>query len=216
MTVAWLGNWMYARQLSVVAPWHGGLIGIPRHLQLTATAAGSRLRQRPIDAVTTLREGAVTESRLALLESTAETSLATHVPIPGDWDVMLELGTASAVTLSLFDGAIAIALERNGALLTLQRASRDGLPATFATRQEALREKPSRAIRLRMLVDTCAIELFADDGATTFSALVFPPRIDAPIRARATAGTARITLSMWALRRTALPPCGAGNIARPL
>ncbi len=200
ITVAWVGNWAYARQLPA-APWAGGLLSLPRRLELIATPGGSRVRQCVATGMTPLCEPHCAGDRVVV--GSRRLAVAEVLPLPCELDVFLELDTANALCIHLFGGALSLALDCDGASLTLERQRTSDSPPGFAHRSRVPREATSPQVRLRAYVDTCAVEIYADDGAITFCALVFPRNPAGELLASASGGTGWVQVTVTPLASVA-------------
>jgi sucrose-6-phosphate hydrolase SacC (GH32 family) len=62
-----------------------------------------------------------------------------------------------------------------------------------------MRSVPGAAATLRILLDTCAVEIFADDGAVTFSALVASTEACMTLTLRSAGGEAHVSGEVYSL-----------------
>lgn len=157
IATAWMNNWLYAEHLPT-HPWRGQL-SFPRQLRLEQTDEGYSLAQWPIAGLETL---ALPEQRGPAL----------------DVQIELETGTADCrgIHLRAGDSLVEIAWRRASQTLTLDRTqAAGGLGPSFASRYAApLRLAQGERLALRLLVDRSSVEVFAQRGLVTLSALVFP------------------------------------------
>ena len=186
LTTAWVGNWAYARRLPV-SPWAGGPLALPRRVDVVATPRGPRLRQRLLPELESLAAAPAVEGA----EHVGTTPRAPALPdAPFLLDLHWELLGAEAATLTLFGGAVTVALEESGASISLERGDQPtGLG--LAGRWRAERPAPSPDAHLRIVVDRCVVAVYADDGRVPFTALVLARGEPAEARLAARGGHAR-------------------------
>ncbi len=188
--VAWMGDWSYAQEVPS-AGWRG-VMSIPRRLGLVDTPAGPRLTQEPIAQL-----GDVLEPVLSL----GPGRLAAAGPEqPGDRDALsraraecfdlrlslevdpVDLGAAvgeCAVELRVHSGEhewTSVTYDLREASVSLDR-SRSG-PAPFhrehGSRCSAPLDPVDGVVQLRVVGDTCSMEVFGHAGSPALSALVYP------------------------------------------
>jgi sucrose-6-phosphate hydrolase SacC (GH32 family) len=185
--VAWMSNWLYADR-TPTSPWRGAAT-LARSLALRTVGGRARLVQRPVLPAGTplpLADGA----RAAL----AAGSAAGPVPLLRDapdavrlrLDVTVPPGSTVALDVLSDDHArtrVALAAAPDGAVRLLLDRTRAG-PTDVHPDFPALVDAPvTGAVRadggprttLDVVVDTSSVEVFAADGATCATALVFPP-----------------------------------------
>ena len=175
--IGWMSNWEYAQDVPTT-PWRSAM-SVPRELALRATPEGPRLVQQPVRELARLRvaHGRVRESAVAaanarlagprfagpLLEFEVEFAVQGH----GRFGLEVHRGEQERTRIECDPLAGRLVLDRTHSGKT------DFHPA-FADRQEApLRVRDGR-VRLHVLCDTSSVEVFANDGETVLTALVFP------------------------------------------
>ena len=200
LTIAWASNWAYARELHV-APWAGGPLSLPRDVSIVRLGGAWRLRQRPTSGLDALCDLPMSSVHYAVGPQPLQ--LLAAPPAPYIMDVEWDLGQAAGATLELAGGALRLLIEDSGSAFALERPGDTRLPAAFAGRWQASRHAPSAIAKLRIIVDSCALEVFADDGSITFCALMFPLRES--IRAWAEGSSASLRVTMTPLRSSQIP-----------
>lgn len=196
LTIAWLGNWAYARRLPTTT-WAGGLLGLPRRLLITAVNGTVRLRQQPGAPLHAIRVEDPSHTDAALPHGA---DVPIRLPcLPCELDVTLSLDSATRVELALHGGHLVIGLTERGSALTLDRAHDAAETPGFAGHWRAPRPRPSAAARLHVLLDANAVEVYADDGDVTFCALSFPRDATGDAVARAFGGDGSLRLTARAL-----------------
>jgi levanase len=96
-----------------------------------------------------------------------------------DIEAEIEPGTARTVGLSLRRGAgeetrVGYDAERGEVFLDRRRSGRVDFNPAFPGRYAGPLSPERGRVRLRVLVDSSSVEVFANGGATVISALVFP------------------------------------------
>ncbi|OWR30910.1 beta-fructosidase [Saccharibacillus sp. O23] len=193
IVMAWMTNWDYPFAFPT-AGWKG-VLSLPRELSLTRTAEGIRLAQAPIEELAALRSE---------LRSIGETTVNGDSPNPlqglnaGAYEIEAELelpetGAADSFGFRVREGGGQFTDIRYSAAeekLSLDRSASgivDYSPL-LSLRQEAKLPPESngnKRIKLRIFVDESTVEVFAADGRTVFSDVIFP-------------GTARRGMSFYA------------------
>jgi fructan beta-fructosidase len=163
--LGWMNNWQYAKDLPT-SPWRGQMT-FPRKLSLRKTAEGIRLVEQPADELKELAGPGVSEPK-----ETKGHSFELRAE--------MQLGSAQKMGWKLLAGNgsyTVIGYDRDGHKLFVDR-THSGLTdfnKDFPSRNEAPLDLRGDVLRLRVLVDRCSIEVFAQDGEIAMTELVFPP-----------------------------------------
>jgi sucrose-6-phosphate hydrolase SacC (GH32 family) len=195
-TIAWQSSWAYARRLPFDG-WAGGPMSLPRELRLARRGDGWRVVQQPAVDLAPWRERTHRPPDVVLEHERVAT-----LPLPdGPYELELEIVHEGASTVELDFGAGHLRFRSlaHGANCELERTAGLVEDAGFAGRWHARREAADAVLRVRVILDACTCEIFVDDGAPTFSALVFPADGHAPLRLRASGGAARVAAVVHAL-----------------
>ncbi len=177
--LGWMSNWQYAQDVPT-SPWRSAMT-IPRELSLRRTADGLRLVQKPVDEMLTLRGATPLRFPGGTFAAAAEWLLE-QKGLPPQLDMELVfagINARSTFTLRLQTGpeeSTAIVVDGARARLIVDRthSGKMDFHAKFAARHEApLRITGGRVI-LRLIVDTSSMEVFAQDGETVVTELLFP------------------------------------------
>ncbi len=196
LALGWMSNWQYAAVVPT-SPWRGAMT-VPRELVLRRTPEGLRVAQQPVRELASLRRGAPRTFGGGTVAQAAAW-LAEQGPLPPLLEVEVELAGLAMTPLALEIGsgkgeATTVSLDAARGQLSVDR-TRSGLvtfhPAFPGRYQAPLRVMDGRC-RLRLLLDTSSLELFAQDGETTLTALMFPTSTTRALRLStpATASTA--------------------------
>ena len=197
LLVGWTNDWAYARDVPTGDGWRGSF-AVPRELSLRPTPAGLALVQQPLAELRTLGKEAVNLKSQALKAG----SQGFEVPFRGeayDLELTLEPGQAHTLTLNVLQSAtekttLRYDVARQTLTLDRRQSGQVEFNPLFALTTETARV-PLRngQLRLRLLVDKSVVEVFAQDGETTLTDLVFPRRHEGRITLLAEGGPARLT-----------------------
>lgn len=176
--MGWMNNWQYAASVPT-SPWRGQMT-IPRELSLQKTPDGIRLTQQPLDPLQKLREReldlnnqALDELNHALARTTAAKSRSFEIRSD------IPLGTALEVSwkiLAANGSSTIVGYDRQTHQLFIDR-THSGLISfskDFPARIAAPLTLPGNSLEVKILVDRCSVEVFADKGRVTITSLVFP------------------------------------------
>ncbi len=204
--IGWLNNWQYA-PVTPTGTWRGAM-SIPRRLSLVRSGSDVLLAQQPVDQLARLRR----PLPLCLSDGVELADGATHRPLPGgvqtdSLELELELEPRGAtVQLRLLQtgrqyttvGYDSLAGEL---FLDRTRAGDASFHRGFAVRR-VMRHPlpPDGRLRLRLFVDRSTVEVFADDGRSVISALVFPQGVGGGVQLVSSGGRATVRrLAAWSL-----------------
>lgn len=160
--IGWMDNWQYAAKLPT-SPWRGQMT-FPRELSLRKTPAGIRLYQQPIEQIEQLA-GSTDDSR-----PTHSFMLAFSLDTNKGREVGLKL-------LANRENYTSVGYDPAKEVLFVDR-SHSGLTSfspDFPARIEAPLNTSNTTFEIKVLVDRCSIEVFADGGRVVSTNLVFPP-----------------------------------------
>ena len=176
ISIAWMSNWSYAREVPG-ADWRGAF-SLPRELTLNQTQHGIRLQQTPIAELKSLRWGTLqwldrkilpgknllSELRKDTYEILAEFEADVSAEMFG---FRLRKTDTQQTTIAYKPKTQELILDRTA---SGQVDFKDGFAASISV---PLLPEQGR-IRLRIIVDHCSVEVFANDGVVAMSALIFP------------------------------------------
>jgi levanase/levanbiose-producing levanase len=175
--IGWMNNWDYANSLPT-SPWRSGM-SLAREVGLATVDGLPRLVQRPVlpldcgEPARTIQDVEFSDSRLQLPDA-----------MPGSAQLIeaeILPGTARTVAFRLLatsDGSAATVLSFDAvkARLTLDRrnSGNTAFHEKFASAESAPVKLDGGVLRLRIVVDQCSVEVFAQGGTVAMSDLVFP------------------------------------------
>lgn len=197
--IHWMGRWEYISNINF-SPWLGQL-GIPRELNLIKVGDQIRLASLPVREMESLRINHVRKQNINITNEynykIVDSAKKNHL---ADIELMLDLKNLDAgdtfhVVFSGKKDELKIAFKENEFILDRTRAGKiipnfEGVKIsqgnfdnphfirptktrTFQDLWKAPRLINSSDLKLRIIIDTNAIEMFADDGLTSMCALFF-------------------------------------------
>ena len=179
--LAWMSNWAYTLEVPT-SPWRSAMT-VPRSLTLRRTSAGFRLVQRPVEELEILREepalefsgGSFAAADLWLYQRSDLNELLdvemtfSEVFPSAPFVVNIHTGTAEVT---------AIAIDPREGQLTIDRMHsgiKEFHPAFAASSRHAAPLRIAEDIlKIRFLLDTSSLEVFAQDGEIVLTDLIFP------------------------------------------
>lgn len=202
--MGWLGNWEYARE--VPTSWGSGVLALPRELELRSTPGGLRIFQRPIPALETLRGDTV---HVGKSELNGTRPLTEFTPTRNTF----EIDTSFEILDPQARFGLRLALSENGEGVSVGYDARTGnvfidrtnpengdFSPYFAKYAVAPLQPQDGVIRMRIYVDQSSVEVFANDGEVSLSAVMFPHPSSTGIELFAERGRAQLTtLQAWEL-----------------
>ena len=167
--IGWMSNWQYA-QVVPTDPWRSAMT-VARRLQLHDTPSGLRVYAQPVSALDDLR-------------SNPRTLTGGEVAIAAPSEALLSLemgkGDTTAVGFELTNGKgesyrFTYRPDEGRFYSDRSAAGTGDRYADFGTGvATGERIAKSEILELRVLLDRSSIEIFADDGATVFTELLYP------------------------------------------
>ena len=177
ITMGWMGNWEYARE--VPTGWGKGALALPRTLELRSYAGGLRLIQQPIAELEQLRQTEVQLKELTLEQGTR--LLPEFAPRRNTYEIdatftIDDPGAKFGLKLAVNgDSGLKVGYDARTSTLSLDRTNTENgdFSAKFSKLATAPLAPRDGAIRLHIYIDQSSIEVFANDGEVTMTALMF-------------------------------------------
>jgi sucrose-6-phosphate hydrolase SacC (GH32 family) len=177
--LAWMSNWQYANDVPTT-PWRSAMT-VPRAITLRRTPDGLRMIQRPVPELEKLRKGDPLRFAGGTLDD-ARKWLSSHESLPPLLDVELALSglsDAGPVTLNIHsrkDELTSLTINPKQSRLSVDRrkSGQVDFHQAFPGRHEAPLRITDGRLRLRLLLDTSSLEVFAQDGEMSYTGLIFP------------------------------------------
>jgi fructan beta-fructosidase len=206
--MGWMNNWAYAKDVPTY-PWRG-LLSLPRRLSLASDPRTGTLSllQNPVEELATLRRDPFRLENIPLGEGRLPLEprgVALEIALE------LELGTARECGLRLRVGdAEATVVGYNAQKRELYLDRRNSGSVDFSDRFAGRHSVPllpqAGRIALRVFLDTCSVELFADGGGAVVSSLIFPRPSSTGLELFVEGGSAVVRhLELWKLDRALHP-----------
>lgn len=173
--IAWMSNWSYGRTTPATT-WRG-VMTLPRELGLRRTQGGLQLVQQPVAELERHGRTLLEQQGVRLEAGTRWTP-----PVEGealDVTVRLTLDGPGCLRIGVHEGSTRVAYDGRRGEVVVERLLA-GLEGASAEPQRVrlpacdLPERGGAEVELRIVVDTCSVEVFADGGAVVLTDLVFP------------------------------------------
>ncbi len=164
--IAWMNNWTYANDIPT-HPWRGAMT-IPRRLTVENCDGRKILTNTPIEAIS--------ERRVLFSDSVSRA-----VDLPSIcFDIALEcyLDTSASPLVFEFSNEVgdrlSISVDHVSRELRIDRSRAGWRADKFNTVALAPIFTRGHSLDMRLIVDACSLEIFADGGKTVLTALLFP------------------------------------------
>lgn len=178
--LGWMSNWQYAQDVPT-SPWRSAM-SLPRALSLRATDDGLRLVQTPVRELRELRGERRRLRTTSLARANAwlrgQGALGELLEITMTWRGV-EGRTGFGWSLSAGpEERTVLRCDAQTGLMTLDRSQsgRTAFHPRFADVIEAPWRPDDGILRMRVFVDASSVEVFAQDGETVLTTLIFPER----------------------------------------
>ncbi len=176
LSVAWMNNWQYAREIPTLG-WRG-LMSVPRQLSLKDTPRGPRLIQQPVSELASLR-GEVFYWGDKIVHPQTNLLADLHgdcLEIIAEFRIIKETDQFG-LRLGVGDGCrttIAYSVAEQKVRVGRAFSGVTQFNPNFARLHSAPLTPENNLVRLQILFDRSALEVFVNDGLLTFSELIFP------------------------------------------
>lgn len=176
--IGWMSDWRYAQE-TPTAPWRGAMTA-PRELGLTRENGRTFLTMKPVAELAAARTGIF---RLEPVRIDGDVGVERREIAGGAFEISAEWETkpagAAQFGIALKNGRgqeTVITLEPAAARMTLdrRRSGNTGFSRHFAAVHHAPITVKNGRTAVRILVDTCSVEVFAGGGRAVITDLVFP------------------------------------------
>ncbi len=174
--LGWLGNWEYASQVPT-EEWRG-VMCIPRSLTLRETSQGQVLCSWPVTEVAACRSAELVRVHEQLTPGNELVLLEDRVLTPVDLEFSLTLPDHGLIELRFSNAlgdvyAFGYDVDRQAAYSDrIDAGQSDFSPREFPRRHWV--RHTQRQLDVRMLLDSCSVEVFLAQGEVAFTALIFP------------------------------------------
>lgn len=171
--LGWMSNWAYATVVPTQA-WRSAMT-IPRELTLVKEGANYYVASEPVKELSTIKGLTVTLPRIAGNESL--TKLIKRSDDQYELSLSSKNLTSFSIDFSNTSGerlAVGFDAKKNVWYIDRTEAGESSFSKDFAKRIEAPRIATGNNTDVTMIIDAASIELFADKGLTTMTAIFFP------------------------------------------
>ncbi|MXN91672.1 levanase precursor [Flavobacterium sp. Sd200] len=201
--IAWMSNWLYAHEVPTTP--FKGIQSLPRSLALDYKDGRYTLLQQPVQELTALREKHKQAKGVKAAPGKA-------VPLPSpsrnnyELQATIEPGGSAKAGFNLCVGKSQKAVvyfdaKTNELVFDRTQSGATGFSTSFPGVYRAPLVAKGKQISLQIFVDACSVEIFANGGATTLSALIFPDAEGTGIEFFSEGGSAVLSsLDLWELR----------------
>jgi fructan beta-fructosidase len=201
--VGWMGSWLYASTVPS-SPWRGGHT-FPRTVELKQQPNGLRLVQNPIEEISGLRETPVLLKPFPVTGTSPVSQLAAF---GNTYEVIteLDLSRTKKAGIVVAKGAgmqTTITYDKTTGRLTVDRrhSGNTGFSKAFPKVYSAPVSLQQNRLKLHLLVDKSSVEVFANDGQTVLTCLIYPNEKATGAALFSEGGTAGvITFNAWKLK----------------
>jgi fructan beta-fructosidase len=182
--LGWMSNWQYANDVPT-APWRSAM-SLPRELVVRKTPEGLRLAQKPVRELQKLRGKSYRLNNVSVAQAN---QWLKQNQIAGDlWEIQAEFavnGMAEEFGFNLLPNSNQVTTLRcdtRRKVLTLDRtrSGRKDFHGAFSGAYEAPISLHEATFRLHLFIDTSSIEVFANNGESVMTTLVWPASQSGP------------------------------------
>jgi len=179
IALGWMNNWNYAMKAPTY-PWRGAMT-VPKKLRLVQTEEGYRLASWP---VAELESNYSEEKEFSNEKVSTSFRFPNTVTAESPYELTVELRDANknGFVLELSNDlnqkvSIGFLPKENKFFIDRTQSGKGDFSTDFLGKHYGPRISKSDEIKLRILVDRSSIEVFADDGLTVMTDLLFPDKI---------------------------------------
>jgi fructan beta-fructosidase len=192
--LAWMNNWNYAGEIPT-NPWRGAMT-IPRKVGLTATQAGPRLTQKPVDELSTIAENGQRFENITISDGvfTDENLEGTTYKI----NVEIQLNSADHVGFNLRKGdeeqtVVGYDVTDEELFVDRRNSGNVSFHEDFAADvQTAPLKLSNNILTLEILVDRSSVEVFSGNGERSITNRIFPDKSSMGIEIFSEGGAAEV------------------------
>lgn len=191
--IGWMNNWKYANE-TPTGDWRGAMT-IPRAMSLTRVGQDIVLAQQPVEELKQHRLSSSSWTNLSL--SNQEQFQLDDIVNPFELELVLDSSEASELRIELASSAqceAVIGYDPSRQFLYIDRSSADGtIHPQFPCKHGVEAADINGKLKLHILVDSCSIELFANDGVVALTDQIFPTAPIDSIKLRTESGTCQLS-----------------------
>jgi fructan beta-fructosidase len=173
--IGWMSNWLYANEVPATT-WRNGAT-LPRELQLRKVGSNLLLTSMPVPELKMLYLSAVRLNDKLIRHKNASQHYSADIQIPCRIDI--EMPVASSFSLKFYNNKneqVVMGYEKssNSYFIDRSQSGTTGFQKDFAAKHKAPRLCLEKKLTLSIVLDVNSVEIFADNGHTVMTDLVFP------------------------------------------
>jgi levanase len=191
--IAWMSNWKYAG-VTPTSPWRSAM-SLPRTLSLRKEDGRYVMVHRPVKQIERWRGDVVKLSNQPVSEANA--TLGSVKGKHFDLLVRIDAGDAAeaGIKVRLGDGEetlVGWSRASGNVFVDRIKSGNTGFHPEFAARHGAPIKLKNGLLEMRVILDDCSVEVFADGGAISMTNLIFPSPASDGLEFYHVGGTARV------------------------
>jgi len=175
--IGWMSNWRYANQVPTES-WRSCMT-LPRELTLATTENGTRIIQKVVKEIRTIRRKKEEHGGFKVETPTSIKLQSQLIEVNIDF----KLGTSNLFGLIIKHSnkeKTVISYDVIGERLLVDRSQsgESSFSSSFSTIQEAPLKLENKQLKFQVFVDTSSIEVFANNGKVAVTSLIFPVEVN--------------------------------------
>jgi len=204
--IGWMSDWDWTFQVPTQG-WRSAMT-LPRELTLRRSLNSLQLIQRPVRELESVRKSILELNDVSL--APGENPFNGTEGVSLDISLVVELGDATETGIHVRTGSgeqTTIGYEMAIGKLFIDRthSGQTSFHPRFSERHGPSLAARNGQITLRILLDACSVEVFADDGALVMTNLIFPSVDSCGLSVYSIGGSAKIVhAGIWEVMRTML------------
>ncbi|MBS1668694.1 MAG: glycoside hydrolase family 32 protein [Bacteroidetes bacterium] len=175
--LGWMSNWMYANQVPSVV-WRNAMT-FPRELKLEQVGNEMYVASQPVKEISGIVENQSNKNKMDAGKPMDLSTMFEKFKVPSKLDFELGKLENFSITLSNDENEkLVIGFDKAANQYYIDRtlSGKVDFQKGFAAVHTAPRLSPDKKLKISILLDVSSIELFADDGLTTMTDIVFPSK----------------------------------------
>ncbi len=179
LCIAWMNNWAYGNQIPA-STWRGSM-SIPREIALQRDGDDVVLVQRPVPELNNTGRTKLTwqprqiDCEVIAIDSASDVPRELHLSVRIASSNVVD-GAAFGIRIGEGDAAVLIGYRSAHQQLFIQRPDLSGTAPGFAATHVAPLSLRDGQLDLHLILDTCSVEVFTDQGRLTMTDQLFLPR----------------------------------------
>ncbi|WP_159881523.1 glycoside hydrolase family 32 protein [Paenibacillus puerhi] len=170
--IGWMSNWKYAR-LTPTSVWRGAMT-LPRVLSLVTTEQVIRLAQTPVEELQVLRTDSTSLDGLNFNDIYPFQSDVCELEIEVAWEPGVEQFGFALCSSAEEKTIISMDVSTNMLIVDRTQSGEVDFHPNFSCKHEAQLFSEASELKLRLFLDRSSIEIFANNGTTVVTDLIFP------------------------------------------